>query len=287
MSATPTATRPLPRHPSEEFLRKEAKRLSRDDAMQLAAAQRQLAHDYGYRNCAELMAAVETMASAGGSGSGDPDPSQPPAPPPISHSAPNEFPLLPLRGLVAFPHVSYPVFVGRPASIKAVLHAHERQGPLVMAAQKDQQISNVSAPDMYDVGVICALVQMVRLPDGTLKAVVEGKSRARICRYVFDQDYSKAEATEIGEPAVAGPSIQNLVKSVISAFVSKRVSAVAQALKPEDFSVAATTSDDASVIADRIASELQMDLAMKQALLELLDPAQRLEKLLAYLNASS
>jgi ATP-dependent Lon protease len=283
MSATPTTTRSLPRHPSEEFLRKEAKRLARDDAMQLAAAQRQLAHEYGYRNWAELMTAVQSMASASGAGSGDPGPSQPP--PPTSENAPNEFPLLPLRGLVAFPRVSYPVFVGRPASIKAALLAYERQVPLVMAAQKDQQISNVSAADMYNVGVVCAVVQMLRLPDGTLKTVIEGERRARISRYIFGQDYSKAEATQIAEPAVAGPSIQNLVKSVITVFVSKRVNAVAQALKLEDFSVAATTADDASVIADRIASELQMDLALKQALLELLDPAERLEKLLVYLNA--
>jgi ATP-dependent Lon protease len=287
MSATPATTKSLPHKPSEEFLRKEAKRLARDDAMQLAAAQRHLAHQYGYRNWAELMAAVQSMASASGTGPSDPNPSQPAAPPPTSERAPNILPLLPLRGLVAFPHVSYPVFVGRPASIKAVLHAQEQNVPIVMVAQRDAVVSDVSASGMYDVGVVCALVQMLRLPDGTLKAVIEGKRRARISRFIFDQDYSRAEAVEIEEPAAAGPPIEKLIKSVISAFVSKRVSAVAQALSPGAFSVSATTADGASVLADRVASELQMDLALKQALLELLDPVQRLEKLLTYLKASS
>jgi ATP-dependent Lon protease len=140
---------------------------------------------------------------------------------------------------------------------------------------------------MYEVGVIGAVVQVLRLPDGTLKTVIEGRRRARVSRFIFDQDYSTAEAAEIEEPAVSGAALENLIKSVISAFVSKRVSAVAKALSPEAFSISATTADSASVIADRIASELQMDIGLKQALLELLDPAERLEKLLAYLNASS
>src|SRR5690242_420599 len=284
MSATPTPSRSLPPHPSEEFLRKEAKRLARDGAMQLAAAQRQLAHEYGYRNWTELMTAVEAMASAGGSGGGDPVSSQSPTPPPVNESAPNEFPLLPLRGLVAFPHVSYPVFVGRPASIKAVLHAQERNIPIVMAAQRDAVLSDVSASGMYDVGVVCALVQMVRLPDGTLKAVIEGKRRARISRFIFDQDYSKAEAREIEEATVSGAAMETLIKTAISAFVSKRLDSSDE---PGAWSVSATTADQASVIADRIASKLRMEIAVKQALLELVDPAERLEKLLAFLNAPS
>ena len=286
MSATPHATRVLPNHPSEEFLRKEAKRLAHSDAIQLADAQRQLAHEYGYRNWAELMTAVQMMASAGSGG--DSNPSHPAAPPPTIESTSNEFPLLPLRGLVAFPHVSYPVFVGRPASIKAVKHAVEHQVPIVMVAQKDASIADVhETSDLYEVGVVSAVMQMLRLPDGTLKTIIEGRRRVHINSFICREGIYRTEAVEVAQPAVSSPAIENLTKSVISAFVSKRLNAVSQALKPEAFSIAATSSDDASVLADRIASELHMDLALKQALLGLVDPAQRLEKLLAFLNASA
>ena len=106
MSPTHRSPKSLPPNPSEEYLRKEAKRLSRNGAMLLSAAQLQLAHDYGYRNWAELMTDVQTKASGGGAG-GD-DPSQPGGSTPTRESEAKVLPLLPLRGLVAFPHVSYP-----------------------------------------------------------------------------------------------------------------------------------------------------------------------------------
>lgn len=283
MSATPTTTRSLPRHPSEEFLHKEAKRVARADDIQLADAQRNLAHEYGYRNWAELMAAVVSMKAAGAKGGGDANPSQPGEPPPSAARGANIFPMLPLRGLVTFPHVSYPVFVGRPASIKAVRYAVENQLPIVMVTQKDAVLADISASDLYEVGVIASVVQMLRLPDGTLKTVVEGQRRARVSRFILGEDYSKAEAAELDEPALSGPEVESQITSVISAFMTKQLDKIAQ---PEDWGVGATTADQASVIADRIASRLSMDIALKQVLLELIDPVQRLEKLLAYLNAS-
>ena len=125
MPTIQTSSRSLPRKPNQEYLHKQAKRLARDDAMQLAAAQLRLAHEYGYRNWAELMSAVRTMARASGSSAGA-NPSRPPGSPPTGEIASNVFPFLPLRGLVAFPHVSYPIFVGRAMSINAILYAKER-----------------------------------------------------------------------------------------------------------------------------------------------------------------
>jgi hypothetical protein len=110
MSPTHSSLKSLPPNPNEEYLRKEAKRLSRNGAMLLSAAQLRLAHDYDYRNWAELMTAVQTMASTERASSGDP--SQIGGLTPTRESEAKVLPLLPLRGLVAFPHVSYPIFVG-------------------------------------------------------------------------------------------------------------------------------------------------------------------------------
>ena len=283
MSATQTSPRSLPPNPSAEYLRKEAKRLARDNAMQLTAAQSRLAHEYGYRNWAELMTAVASMSLEG---SGGANPSRPPGSPPISQSGENVFPLLPLRGLVTFPHVSYPIFVGRAKSICAVEHALERKLPIILAAQKDAANADPLSSDMYQVGVLAKVIQSVRLPDGTIKTIVETTTRARINRFLFDEDFSKAEALEIEEPVISDPRIDSLVPSVISSLVRRRAKIFGEE-NPEGWAVAATTADGASTLADRIASELVMDLAWKQALLELLNPAERLEKLLVYLNASS
>jgi len=285
MSATQTSSRSLPPNPSAEYLRKEAKRLARDGAMQLSAAQLRLAHEYGYKNWAELMTGVETMASAGGDRTNDTS-SQPDGPTQTGKSGANVFPFLPLRGLVAFPHVSYPVFIGRPMSIKAVQYANDRQVPILLAAQKDPVIKDPSSSDVYQVGTIGRVTIAMRLPDGTIRTVIETNERARVSRFVFDEDFTKAEAEHIEEPLVSDTRLENLVPLVISALISKRAKTFGED-QPEAWSVSATTTDGASILADRVASELQMDLAWKQALLELLNPADRLEKLLAYLNASS
>jgi ATP-dependent Lon protease len=282
MSATQTSPRSLPPNPSAEYLRKEAKRLARDDAMQLTAAQRRLAHEYGYRNWAELMTAVASMSLAGNGGA---NPSRPTGLPPISESRANIFPLLPLRGLVTFPHVSYPIYVGRPKSIRAVEHAIDGKSSIVLATQNDAKIADPSSLDMYQVGTFAKAIQLVPSPDGTIKIILETTARARVSCFVFDEDFSKAEALEIEEPAISEPRIESLVPSVISALVRKRAKFGKE--NPERWAVTATTADGASMLADRIASEIVVDLAWKQALLELLDPAERLEKLLVYLNALS
>ena len=286
MATTPISPSSLPQNPSEEYLRKHAKRLARADTIQLAAVQRRLAHEYGYRNWAELMTAVQAMASRSVGDSGANSPAAPGSPP-SRESARNIFPLLPLRGLVAFPHVSYPIFVGRPMSIMAVAHAKEQNIPILLVAQRDARVTDLTSSDMHEVGTIAVMVETLRLPDGTLKIVVEGKRRARLSRLILHEEFFKAEAEEIEEPAFRD-SAQSVTRSVLSAFLRERVRTVSEGVnKPEAFGVSATTADGASVLADRIASELRMELASKQALLELLNPLERLEKLLAYLNALS
>jgi len=201
-------------------------------------------------------------------------------------------PFIPMRGLVAFPHVAYPVLVSRPASKGAIEYAKENELPIVVAAQKDFQILTPAAADVYHIGSSVELIDSVRLPDGTLKCAIEGRRRVRISRFFFDQDFSKAEVEEFEEARQTESKIEELIRSVVSAFIDKRVktfakwdTAEAWAASGPAVAVGATSLDGASSLADRIASQLPMDVAWKQGLLEQADPVQRLEKLLAVLRA--
>jgi ATP-dependent Lon protease len=283
--ATTISPRSLPQKPSTEYLRKQAKRLARDDAMQLVAAQRRLAHEYGYRNWAALMTAVQTMASPNGGSSGANDPDEAGAVQ-RRQGTPGVFPLLPLRGLVAFPHSSYPIFLGRPKSIQAAAHAYEHTIPVLLVTQRDQGLNDPTGSDMYEVGTIAAVVEKLSLPDGTMKSVVEGMGRARVRRFIFNEEFFKAEAEPIEEPTASDTRLEIVTGLVLSAFLRERLRTVStRKNQPEAFGVAATRADGAAVLADTIASESRIDLASKQTLLEILGPLERLQRLLAYLNA--
>ena len=285
MATTPVSPRSLPQKPSSEYLRKQAKRLARNELKPLATAQHQLAHSYGYRTWAALMRAVHTLASANG-GSPSENDSQPADLSKTRTRAPNVFPLLPLRGLVAFPHTSYPIFLGRPKSIKAAQHACEHGIPILLVTQRDPHPSDPASSDMYDVGTIAAIVERLSLPDGAMKSVVEGVGRARVRRFIFNEEFFKAEAEPMEEPTSNDPRLESVTNSVLSAFLTERLRTVSTGKNQLGaFGVDATRADGATVLADRIASESRIELASKQALLEILDPLERLQQLLAYLNA--
>src|SRR3984893_4154442 len=111
----------------------------------------------------------------------------------------NVVPLFPLRELIVFPHEVYPIFVGRQKSIKALEAAEAQKKPILLAAQKDARVSDPGPDDIYGVGTLGVVVQLLRLPDGTVKALLEGKKRARVIRYVSQDDYFQVEAEEIEE----------------------------------------------------------------------------------------
>src|SRR5215470_1322960 len=113
-----------------------------------------------------------------------------------SHDA---VPLLPLRELIVFPHEVYPIFVGRQKSIKALEAAETSKKPILLAAQKDARVSDPGPDDVYGVGTLGVVVQLLRLPDGTVKALLEGKKRARIVRHVSDGEFFQVEVEEVAE----------------------------------------------------------------------------------------
>jgi ATP-dependent Lon protease len=272
MSSIQNPTKLLPESPSAEYLRKEAKRIARAGEIQLAAAQRRIAHDYGYRNWAELMNAVVSIAS--GSGAGAPGQRAGSGSSSIWEAGTKLLPMLPLRELVAFPHVSYPIFIGRPRSMNAVRYAKEQSLSIVLATQKDGVTPEPLSADIYAVGTLATLIDAMPMHGGNLRIVVEPKRRARILRFVLDEDFYKAEAEEIEEPALSDARLASLVSAVISALARH-----ANILEESAARAMGTTAERSSALADRIASEMQMDIKSKQELLELLDPAGRLEKL--------
>src|SRR5678810_510817 len=127
-------------------------------------------------------------------------------------------PLLPLRDIIVFPHMVVPLFVGRQKSIRALEEAVNSQRPILLAAQRDAKTNEPAADDIHRVGTLGAVVQLLRLPDGTVKVLVEGKKRARILRYVDHEEYFLVEAEEIEEPAGRTTELEALIRSINSTF---------------------------------------------------------------------
>ena len=127
-------------------------------------------------------------------------------------------PLLPLRELVVFPHEVFPIFVGRQKSIKALEAAEQQKKPILLAAQKDARLSEPGPDDIYAVGTLGVVVQLLSLPDGNVKALLEGKKRARVVRYVSADDYFQVEAEEVEEVCERTSEVEALMRSVNAAF---------------------------------------------------------------------
>jgi len=185
-------------------------------------------------------------------------------------------PLLPLRDIIVFPHMVVPLFVGREKSIAALEEAMAHDKELLLAAQKKAKTNEPVAEDIFDVGTLGTIVQLLRLPDGTVKVLVEGKRRARIRRFVSSDAFFQVEAEEIEEELDRTVELEALVRSVHSTFESyvklnKRI--------PPEMLTSVASIDDPSRLSDTIVAHLSLKLNDKQQLLETPSPARRLEKL--------
>src|SRR5262245_16859136 len=127
-------------------------------------------------------------------------------------------PLLPLRDIIVFPHMVGPVLVGRQKSIRALEEAMAKQKSILLAAQKDAKTNEPGEEDIYRVGTLGTVVQLLRLPDGTVKVLVEGKKRARIAQYLDHPDFFLVEAEEIAEEVDKSTELEALIRSVNSTF---------------------------------------------------------------------
>ncbi len=194
-----------------------------------------------------------------------------------SREAGLQLPLLPLRDIIVFPHMVVPLFVGRQKSIRALEEAVAKQKHIFLAAQKDARINDPTLEDIYPIGTLGSVVQLLRLPDGTVKVLVEGKKRGRIVAPVEQSEFFLVEVEEIEEIYERTAEIEALMRSVNATFenyvrLNKKV--------PPETLMSVASIDDPARLADTIVAHLGIKLEDKQALLETLDPAQRLEKVL-------
>src|SRR5437868_4975073 len=129
-----------------------------------------------------------------------------------------QLPLLPLRDLIIFPHMMMPLFVGRDKSINALEEAMSKQTDIVLAAQKDAKTNNPEPKDIYQIGTIATIIQLLRIPDGTVKVLVEGKRRVRIKNFVSNDNFFQVQCEEIPEEADSPVEAAAIVRSVITTF---------------------------------------------------------------------
>ena len=190
--------------------------------------------------------------------------------------------MLPLRELVVFPQEVFAIFVGRHKSIKALEEAEAQKKPILLAAQKDAKVSEPTPDDIYAVGTLGVVVQLLRLPDGTVKALLEGKKRARIIRHVADREFFQVEVEEVTEVCERTTEVEALMRSVLSTFDNyvRRNKKI-----PPEMITSISAIDDPARLADKLVGHLGIKLEDKQALLETDNPAERLEKILGYMRS--
>ena len=200
---------------------------------------------------------------------------------PVLPADPITLPLLPLRDVVVFPHMVIPLFVGRPKSIKALEAAMENGRQIMLVAQKAAGKDEPKADDMFDIGCVSSILQMLKLPDGTVKVLVEGMQRATTVRIDDNGEHFVAEVTPIVPEQGPSPEVEALRRAVTQQFdqyvkLNKKI--------PPEILTSIAGIDDAGRLADTIAAHLPLKLEHKQQILDLSSVNARLEKLLEQLE---
>ncbi|MBN1226493.1 MAG: endopeptidase La [Deltaproteobacteria bacterium] len=190
--------------------------------------------------------------------------------------------LLPLRDIVVFPHMIVPLFVGRPKSIKAVEKATVNNNQIILASQKNAQVDNPKKEDIFCIGTIAEILQILKLPDGTIKVLAEGLNRCKIEEFVQDDPFFKVSAYNCEQEIEHSPQTEALIRNINKQFEKY---AKSNPKVPPEMVRSAENIKEVGRLGDIIASHLPLKLKDKQAVLESLDPEQRLMKLYGFLNS--
>lgn len=191
-------------------------------------------------------------------------------------------PLLPLRDIVVFPGMIVPLFVGRKKSISALEDVIKQNQRILLITQKDAGNDEPGKEDLYKIGIVANILQLLKLPDGTVKVLVEGQERANIVRFTDNNDFFSAEVDFLTEEMGAENDIKALVRSVVTQF--GQYAKLNKKIAPE-ISVALSHIKEPSKLADTVASHLTIDIKEKQEILEILNVAQRLERIFAIMES--
>ena len=192
------------------------------------------------------------------------------------------YPVLPLRDIVVFPHMIVPLFVGREKSIRALEEVVKREQLILLATQKSAGDDDPAPDAIFESGTLATVLQLLKLPDGTVKVLVEGLARAKVQSYSRTEDFYEASALSLDDVVGSPVEAEALSRSVVSEFenyvkLNKKVSAevVAAVVQIEDY----------SKLADTVASHLAVKINEKQDVLEILDVSKRLEKVLGFMES--
>ena len=201
---------------------------------------------------------------------------------PADESNQNTYPLLPLRDVVVYPQIVQPLFVGRPKSIKALELAMASDKQVLLVAQKNASDDEPAADDLFSIGTVATILQLIRLPDGTVKVLVEGLDRARIKNVEFSEDHFRAETSLLQPEEVPEKESALLIRSLLSQFdqyvqLSKKI--------PPEVMTSISSIDEPGRLVDTIASHMSLQLQEKQNLLELAGLQARIEHLMSLIES--
>ncbi len=191
------------------------------------------------------------------------------------------FAVLPLRDIVVFPHMIVPLFVGREKSVQALEHVMHSDKQIILVTQKTPTEDDPSADDLYSVGTIGTILQLLKLPDGTVKVLVEGGERVRISDVSEKNGYLDAKVSEIVDTSIQDEELEALSRTVVSQFeqyvkLNKKI--------PPEVIVSINQIEEVSKLSDTVASHLALKIDQKQELLELETTAERLEKIYNFME---
>ncbi|MBT4045949.1 MAG: endopeptidase La [Rhodospirillaceae bacterium] len=192
------------------------------------------------------------------------------------------YPVLPLRDIVVFPHMIVPLFVGREKSVRALEDVMRDDKQILLVTQKNAAQDDPSAEDIYQVGTVASVLQLLKLPDGTVKVLVEGGARAKIAAYTQNEDFFEAHGELLDESGDDGEDVEALARTVTSQF--EQYVKLNRKIPPEVL-VSVNQIDESSKLADTVASHLALKIPEKQDLLEISSVQERLERVYSLMEA--
>ncbi len=199
----------------------------------------------------------------------------------MTEKLPQSYPVLPLRDIVVFPHMIVPLFVGREKSVRALEEVMADDKQILLSSQIDPSVDDPAVEGIYKVGVLANVLQLLKLPDGTVKVLVEGKARVKITDFLPNSSFFEARAELLDETPGDSVAAEALQRSVADEF--ERYAKIKKNIPEEALSAVAETHEPAR-LADLVAGHLGADVALKQEILETLDVAQRLEKIYGHMQ---
>ena len=201
---------------------------------------------------------------------------------PVAPGTTDTYPVLPLRDIVVFPHMIVPLFVGREKSIRALEEVMKADKFILLATQVNATDDDPATDAIFEMGTLASVLQLLKLPDGTVKVLVEGSRRARISNYVRTEEFYEADAEVVGDDQLDRVEVEALARSVVSEFES--YVKLNKKISPEVVAAVGQISDYAK-LADTVASHLAVKIADKQAILEMTSVTARLEKCLGLMES--